>query len=171
MKTTKFLTLFMSMGIALLFNSCSKDGAAGPAGANGTNGINGTNGANGVANISSNIFSITPGSWSNPQTGQYIINFNDDSIKNASKDGIEFFVSTNSTLWLGLPTSNLLANGDQMEYAYQNGQMTLIYLNSSAPSSTIDLKVVVIPPAELLLHPNTNWNDYTQLSNIIQSER
>jgi len=85
MKTTNFLALFSAIAIALSFNSCTKDGATGPAGANGTNGLNGINGTNGVANISSNIYSITPGSWSNPQTGEYIVNIVDDSIKNANK--------------------------------------------------------------------------------------
>src|SRR5580698_2288251 len=119
MKTKSFL--ITAAIIATIFTSCSKGdtGQAGPAGANGTNGTNGTNG---VANISSNIFSITPGSWSNPNTGEYLINITDDSIGNANTDGIEVFVSTNGTEWLGLPTTNLLVNGDQMEFAYQNGE-------------------------------------------------
>lgn len=161
MKTTKLL---LAIGIiAATFSACSKGdtGATGPAGANG---------ANGVANISSNIYSITPGDWSNPQSGEYVVNISDNSIASANTDGIEVFVSTNGNLWLGLPSTNLLVNGDQMEFAYENGQITLAYLNSSAPTSTLNLKVVVIPPAELNLHPNTNWNDYSQVNAIMQSE-
>ena len=161
MKTTKFL--LTTALIAAIFSSCSKGdtGPAGPAG---------TNGTNGVANISSNIFSITPGSWSNPQTGEYLINISDGSITDASTDGVEVFISTDGTTWLGLPTTNLLVNGDQMEFAYQNGQISLLYLNSSTPSSTIDLKVVIIPPAVMISHPHTNWNNYSEVNVIMKSE-
>jgi len=158
MKTTKLL---MAIGIIAAFAGCAKDGATGPTG---------TNGTNGVANISSNVYSITPGDWSNPQTGEYLVSITDASIGDANTDGIEVFISTNGTTWLGLPTNNLLVNGDQMEFAYQNGAIILDYLYSSAPTSTLDLKVVVIPPAEINLHPNTNWNDYSQVNAIMQAE-
>ncbi|HXP52409.1 MAG TPA: hypothetical protein VN922_20820, partial [Bacteroidia bacterium] len=64
----------------------------------------------------------------------------------------------------------LLVSGDQMEFAYQTGSASLIYLNSSAPASTINLKVVVIPPAAMIAHPNTNWNDYNQVKAIIDAQ-
>jgi hypothetical protein len=161
MKTTR---IFMAIAIiAATFSACSKGdtGATGPQGPAGTNG---------VTNISSNIYSITPGSWSNPKTGQYVVNIADNAISNANTDGIEVFISTGGNTWLGLPVTNLLVNGDQMEYVYENGQIVLGYFNSSAPSNTIDLKVVVIPPAQLNLHPNTNWNDYSQVNAIMQAE-
>jgi hypothetical protein len=161
MKTTR---LFMGIAIiAATFSACSKGdtGAAGPQGPAGTNG---------VANISSNIYSITPGSWSNPKTGEYAVKFTDNAISNANTDGIEVFISTDGNTWLGLPITNSLVNGDQMAYIYENGQITLVYLYSSAPANTVDLKVVVIPPAQLNLHPNTNWNDYSQVNTIMQTE-
>lgn len=154
----------MAIGIiAATFSACSK-------GDTGATGPQGPAGANGVANISSNIYSITPGSWSNPQTGEYAVKFADNAISNANTDGIEVFISTDGNTWSGLPTTNLLVNGDQMVYIYENGQITLGYFNSSAPSNTIDLKVVVIPPSQLNLHPNTDWNDYSQVNAIIQAE-
>lgn len=156
----KLNVLFSSMGlIALLFTSCQK-GATGPAGAAG---------ANGVANISSTITSITPGSWSNPATGEYIVKVTNAAIANADNDGIEVFISTSTGLYLGLPATNILTNGDQMEFAYQTGAISLLYLNSTAPTSAINLKVVVIPPAIMKQHPNTNWNDYSQIEEIMKS--
>src|ERR1700744_1747901 len=107
MKTTK---LFMAIAIvAVTFSACSKGdtGAAGP---------QGPAGANGVANISSNVYSVTPGSWSNPNAGEYVVKITDNAVSNANADGIEAFLSTDGNTWLGLPASNLLVSGDQMEY-------------------------------------------------------
>jgi len=173
METKSFL--ITAAIIATIFTSCSKGdtgatGPTGPAGTNGTNGANGTNGTNGVANISSNIYSVTPGDWSSVGTDAYGVNITDASIANANTDGIEVFVSTNGTLWFGLPLNNFLVNGDEMVYEYQNGEIALGYFYSSAPTSTIDLKVVVIPPSIYVQYPNTNWNDYSQVSAIVQTE-
>ncbi|HTB05810.1 MAG TPA: hypothetical protein VK806_02570 [Bacteroidia bacterium] len=162
MKRKTILNTMMAIGIALMLNGCAgKDGAPG---------ATGPAGANGVANITSNVYPITPGSWSNPGTGEYAVNISDASITDATNDGVEVFISTNGTLWLGLPATNLLVNGDQMEFAYQTGQVSLIYLNSSAPSNTVSLKVVTIPPAIMKQHPNTNWKDYSQVQSIINSQ-
>jgi hypothetical protein len=155
MKTIKLLAVVCIS--ATLLSSCQK-GSTGPAGAAG---------ANGVANISSTITSITPGSWSNPGTGEYLVKVNNSALTSADQDGVEVFVSTSTGIYLGLPTTNILANGDQMEFAYQTGAVSLIYLNSSAPASTINMKVVVIPPAIMHQHPNTNWKNYNEVKAIL----
>src|SRR5271166_5290537 len=100
MKTFKLLS---AIGIiAVTLSSCQK-GDTGPAG---------TNGTNGVANISTNIYSITPGSWS-AVSGGYGVNISDASIASANSDGIDVFISQTSGQWIGLPLSNFLTSGDE----------------------------------------------------------
>jgi len=95
----------------------------------------------------------------------------DASIANADQDGIEVFISTTAGVYLGLPSNNMLVSGDQMGFGYQTGSVDLIYLNSSAPSSTIDLKVVVIPPAVMKQHPNTNWNNWSEVNSLMNEQK
>ena len=145
--------------LALTVSSCQK-GDTGPAGSAGTNGTNGTNG---VANITSAIYPVTPGSWSNPSTDVYTVSYTNSAISDANHDGIEVFISTNGSIWFGLPSTNLISSGDNVEFNYSNGQIEFLYIFTSAPTSTLDFKVVVIPPAIMKQHPNTNWSDYNNV--------
>ena len=151
-KTITNIGMVMLMSItAILFNGCKgKDGAPGATGPAGN------------ANVHSGTVSVTPGSWSNPQTGEYTAAFSDPSLTNATVDGVEAFISPDGVTWLAIPQTSLLVNGDNMSYAYQNGAVTFIYLYTSAPTVTVYLKVVVIPPA-LRTNPNVNYKNYESL--------
>jgi len=158
--TMKTVKLLIAMVIIASLSACTgKDGAPG------------ATGPAGVANITSNIYSITPGSWSNPSAGEYVVNISDADITSSNTDGVEVFLGTGNGIWLGLPASSTLSNGDNLEFDYQDGQIGLIYLFSSTPVVTIDIKVVVIPPAAMNIHPNTNWHDYAQVNAIIEAQK
>ncbi|NNM95563.1 MAG: hypothetical protein HKL88_08925 [Bacteroidia bacterium] len=149
-----------AFGIAVTLFACKGDtGPAGPAG------------TNGVANISSNIYTVSPGSWSNPSAGLYNYVASDASITNANTDGIEVFMSGNNTNWFGLPLTNVFANPDELFFMYINGQITFEYDGSSAPATTQYFKVVVIPPAVMKQHPRTNWKNWSEVSAIIQAQK
>jgi len=135
-------TLILIAAIAVLFNSCAKDGAPG---ATGPAGANGTNGTNGNANVTYQTFTITPGSWSGT-SGIFSSLQNDAGIIDATKDLVDVDVSTNQSTFFGCPISSYLAGGDDLSYAFKNGQITFIYLNSTAPTQTLYFKVTVIPP-------------------------
>ncbi|MBS1647830.1 MAG: hypothetical protein JST67_10865 [Bacteroidetes bacterium] len=143
---------------ALIFSSCQK-GATGPQGPAGTNG---------AANISSSIYTITPGTWSAGIMGGYTASFSDASITNPDKDAIQVYVSgVSSGYWLAIPGSNLFSNGDNMTYSYISGQIALDYYGvTSAPSSTIYAKVVVIPPTQRRAHPHVNYNNYNEVKAV-----
>ena len=138
MKTTKFLTILTA--IAVLLISCSKGdtGPAGPAGANGSNGS---------ANVTATTFTITPGSWS-AVSGIYGVNLTVPALTNINTDEVSVSVEQTTGIDLGLPSNNLLANGDQIEFAYETGEVSIEYSYSSAPTTSLVSKVVVIPPAQ-----------------------
>lgn len=158
MNKINLLFAMLLIVIATTLPSCEK-GATGPAGANGT------------VNISSNIYTVTPGSWSYVPPGGYVTSVADPAITNANTDGIEVFISYNSTSWSGLPISTVVNSGDEMSYTYMNGQMIFEYGYTSAPTDTLYFKIVVISPTVMKQHPNTNWNDYDQIQSIIDAQR
>ncbi len=149
--------LLFIAAIALMVG-CAKDGAQGPAGANGSNGLNGSagatgatgaTGANGTANIKTNIYPVTSSGWTTISAGaSYKVVFADANISDADSDAVSVAVgSAANGPWLEIPTINIVNSGDQMVFGYQNNQASVIYLYTSAPSSTLYFKVTVIPPA------------------------
>ena len=146
MKTIKFFVLIAALAGISTLTSCSKGdtGATGPQGPAGTNG---------VANISTSTVSIAPGAWTS-NSGYYTASFTNSSITDATNDGVELdFSLDNGSDWSGLPSANVFTIGDQMGDSYDAGNVTLLY-TGPAPTSYIDIKVTVIPPASILKkHP------------------
>ncbi len=169
MKTTKFLTAVMAIGIAATFFACTKGdtGATGPQGPAATNGING---ANGVANIKDSIYTIYTYNWLTETNGFYVVldNFH---LTSSTTDGVEVFFSEEDVTWQGLPESYAIVPGDNLQYQYDNLWIQLNYYYASKPTITIYCKVVVIPPSVMAQHPNTNWKNYSEVQAIIKSQK
>lgn len=151
------------MALLAALAGCTKTGPQG------LTGPEGPTGASGVANISSSIFSVVPGAW-NTTTDGYGVNITDNDLSDASTDGVEVFFSVDQTTWYGLPESSLIHSGDNMEYAYAAGQVTILYAYSTYPSVTTYYKIVVIPPSIMKQNPNTNWHNYNQVNALIQAQ-
>lgn len=171
MKTIKFLSIIMA--VAVIFGSCSKGdtGATGPAGANGTNG---------VANITSNIWTVTNWGWSSPV---YYVNLSDNNITATVLNSglVTTWASVDAgTTWNAIPTTHVGSVENAFwgcEYQVGTLYVTFEWNTQGAdgdPNSTysanVQIKDVVIPPAMLAAHPNINWQDYRQVNAIMATQ-
>ncbi len=159
MKKYTFLSIVCIL--VMFCSSCEKTGPQGPLG---------PTGANGVTNISSTVFTVPTTFWTYV-AGDYLYTDGDTAISNPTVDGIQMFYSINSVDWFCLPQTGIWAGSDVMEFAYTKSQFTLYYKYDLAPAANILIKVVVIPPAIMKQHPNTNWYDYNQVSALIQAQK
>jgi hypothetical protein len=151
------MAAFMFIAV-LVFNGCKgKDGAPG---------ATGPTGATGNANVHTGTVTVSPGSWSLLQAGEYTTSYTDASLTDANNDGVEAFVSFSSGQWLPLPLTYVFFSGDQLLYGYQNGAVTFIYEYTSAPTSSMNFKVVVIPPG-MRTNPNVNVKNYESLKKAL----
>jgi hypothetical protein len=157
-----------------VLSSCTKDGATGPQGVQGINGATGptgANGSNGTSNISSVIFTITPGQWSTIGAGaEYEYGYPDFAITNADSDLVEVFYQNaiHPNTYRALPCTSVLSLNDQFLYEYADNVVDFFYEYTSAPAVNMVVKVVLIPPAIIKQHPNTNWKDYSQIETILK---
>ncbi|MFI5148814.1 MAG: hypothetical protein ACHQRM_03710 [Bacteroidia bacterium] len=148
-------TIRLTLGVMLLalLASCGKQGPAGPAG---TPGINGTNGA---ANINNGSITVNAGTWNNSSANYWNYGVNDPAIVDMNVDVVMAYVYYGSD-YFALPSASLLAAGDNMNFAYHNGLVSLIYNYSTAPSVNLQFKIVVIPPAIIKNNPGLNLRNY-----------
>jgi hypothetical protein len=169
----KSTTLLLAIGIiAATFSGCSKGdaGAAGPQGPAGANGINGTNGTNGSSNVSITSISVSPGDWNANGSSNWYYN---TTVSVPTTDVCNVYVSADGSSFLPLPATSSFYENDELSYRYQTGyNIQLNYYNpgGEAIAKTLYYKIADIPPAEMALHPNTNWNDYSQVNAIMQAE-
>jgi hypothetical protein len=149
----KIIILGMFALTVLMFGACTKakDGAPG------TNGTNGVNGANGVANISTRLYTVTPGSWSSSGSGVWTYSATDLDITDFNVDAVMVYYYGGSS-YFAIPATSLLIGGDNLVFSFSTNQINLIYLNSTAPTITTQYKVVVIPPA--MKKPNIDYKNY-----------
>jgi hypothetical protein len=159
----RLLLSSVMLWIAIALFSCKGDlGAAGPAG---------PAGANGAANISNSTTTISPGSWNNPNSGFYDVGESVSAITDYNNDDVQCYMQTSSDGgWFALPQTSFLTNGDDMTFDVVSGGVNILYLNSSAPTITLALRVVVIPPATaaVMKSHNVNLSDYNQVDAYIK---
>jgi hypothetical protein len=148
MKTLK-ISLFAIMLGALA--SCTKTGPTGPAG------------ADGAANIYMATYIIDPGDWNsyNSNTWDCAV-----GISIPTTDVVNVYVSFNNTTFTPLPSNSFFYPDDFLTFVYgSNSNLTLWeYFSSVQPGTTIYAKVADIPPAIYVKHPNTNWNNYSEVA-------
>jgi len=156
MKTTKSILVLLSA--TLLFTACKKQEPTPPAG---------------VVGLSSNIYTVTPAAWGlSGLNGQEAAFITDTWLNDPINDGVEVFVSGYPDgKWMGMPASNLVQTGDYVEYLYSNQQIEIVYDGTPSPGINLYIKVVVIPPAIMKQHPNTNWKDYDQVEALIEAQK
>ena len=190
MKRAKQIGLMVLMGIStVMINGCTKDGATGPAGANGISGTNGTQGTAGTNGT--NGTQGTAGTNGTNGTNGSI-----GATGNANVQVINFTVSTwtlNGQTWSYTYPSTINGNGAVMVYINNSGvywalpfttqdielsfqastsQLAIFVLSASGTTAisnpgTMAFKAVTIPPAMKVLHPNTNWQNYSEVKSIL----
>ena len=97
--------------------------------------------------ISTTLCTIKPTEWvqhSNWWGANLIV----PSIKDSINDVVIMSAAKVNTIyanqWFGLPLSNIIITGDQLDYVYGKGQVTIGYNYYSAPTSNIIIKIQVI---------------------------
>ena len=172
MKKTFFKSAVVVL-IAILTISCSKDGATGPAGANGVAGING---ANGNANVvGSNTFTFSTSNWTSQAGGVYWtsgITGATPITQNIVDKGIvsvfRMYTESGQTVWSPLPDTNTNKN---LSFEYGVGAIYLIMQSTNgvviSNPGAMTLRYVVITPSNKMANPNTDWNDYDQVKEVL----
>lgn len=155
MKTIKIFAI-ITIGSYILTGCKGDTGAQGP---------QGNPGSNGVANISTDIYTISPGTWTNVNATyayQYPIYVQDI---NNSGDVIEVYWSSISANgpWLGLPDPSEQFN---YEWTTSNNNPNFWVLWQQNPSLTIYVEIAIVPPAIQVKHPHTNWKDANAVAAI-----
>lgn len=161
------------LSIAMFVFGCSKDGETGPAGPAGANGINGTNGINGNANvIGSTIFSTTASNWTTDTGGivwtATLTGANEITQNIVDRGIVSVFILTGSQ-WSPLPFTFFNRN---MSYSFGVGTIEFVAYGTDyavIPNpSNVTMRFVVISPSNRLSHPNTDWNNYEEVKQVLK---
>ncbi len=159
----------------LLLTSCGKDGATGP------QGPAGTNGTNGVANISVQDFTISTWSLSTTATTYFytqqpVTNLNADVNSNGAVE--VFFSISGGNNWTALPMTQYVSGTGGADYYFNyttsalgfievdwtsSSSLTAGYDPNSIFGTTVQLKVVVIPPSMRKANPDVNFHNYNEI--------
>jgi hypothetical protein len=164
MKKILHLNLITLFVIALVMtNGCKKEGPPGPAG---------------NANVTATTFSASSWSWSSPY---YYANFNvpDLTSSNINTAAVMVYFSTTGGTWIAVPYTQYTSAYDyHMGFNTSAGtvQVTWVYdsslSNGSDPnafySTTVQYKIVVIPPSARQANPNVNLKDYNAVKAAFQ---
>ena len=171
-----FLKTAVVLLTAIMTISCSKDGAMGPAGANGAAGAagaNGTNGTNGNANVIGSVtVSVLPSNWTNGggTSTSWSTILTSQAITQAivDKGMVSVFCQVGSE-WQALPSSNP-QNHYFFNYAFYIGAVEVNLTSQSGytvtPGTNV-FRIVVISASNKMANPNTNWNDYDQVKEVL----
>jgi hypothetical protein len=169
MKTNTIKTIVTGIVAGmLLFTSCGKDGPVGP---------QGPAGKNGAANITVQDFTVT--TWSSIPNFDYYADLTIPALTQAVQDNgtVQVFMSWNSgtPIWTALPYTFNNTPVYIMNYNTQTGFVVLqwVYNNSGGPLAndpntefgvtSLQFKVVIIPPAARLAHPNVNFHNFNEI--------
>jgi hypothetical protein len=159
--------LFMILFAGLLFSSCTKQGPAG------------TNGKTGNANVQTALFSTpTTASWSQ-KFGQnvWVVQFSVPQFTAAvvNSGAVMVYIgscSANTPAWTAIPCD---INGTDYSYTVGFGNLEIDAFMSTGqlpPNPALDhnhtcIKVVSIPPAIILSHPDLNFKDYAAVEKAL----
>jgi hypothetical protein len=146
---------------AFLFVGCT--GPAGPEGPQGNNG---------VSDISVTTFSIntTLSAW-NGSSPNFYLNLTAAQITSDATDLVMVYFVSNTGDYEPLPCSPGIVANDALSYTFNTGVLNLYYYDpSGTPSGTWVFNMIVVPPSVQKKHPNTNWNNYTEVKAIMDMQ-
>lgn len=100
-----------------------------------------------LVDTSTTQFTIKPSEWVQ-HSNWWGVNLIVPSIKDSINDIVIMSAAKVTTIyanqWFGLPLSNIIISGDQLDYVYGKGQATIGYNYYSAPTTNITIKIQVI---------------------------
>lgn len=162
-KVVQIKLILVILILPFIINSCKK----------GDTGPTGPEGQSGNSNIVSTTYSVSSWSWSSPY---YYQNLSVPALTptNVNSAAVMVYFNTSGTTWLALPYTQYNSPYDYfMGFSTSEGnvQVTWFYDSSlssgSSPStyygSTIQFKVVVIPPAARIRNPNVDLRNYEEV--------
>jgi hypothetical protein len=165
MRKAIYLSQILILGITILTIGSCKKGDTGP---------QGPAGAAGNANVVSTTYNISSWPYNSPY---YYCNLNVPAITstNVNTSAIMVYFSTVNGVWNALPYTQYHSPYDYyMGFSVSTGsvQVTWVYdtsLNSGSDpnayySTTVQIKVVVIPPA--MIRPGIHYRSYDELKRI-----
>jgi hypothetical protein len=157
MKIIKINIIAFCSIIILLSNSCKKEATPGPAG------------KDGVANISSTLFLATSWAWSSPY---HYVNFNvpDLTSSNINSSAVMVYFNVGGS-WIAAPYAQYNSPYNYfMGFNTSVGKVQVTWFYDTSLSSgdnpntfygtTVNFKVVIIPPAVFRQHPNVDLKNY-----------
>jgi hypothetical protein len=166
MKTLK--TTILILGIAMLFNSCAKDGAAGSTGPAGAAGANGSSG------LKITSYTVTVADWTLQSGTNDVWNYN-TTVTVPATDMVNVYYSYDNVTFRQLNYSGVFVNGDLTLYTFTaTTPLQITYYNQPtkvAATATLYYNVAVVPPAVITQHPTTNWSDYNQVKSILEEQK
>ena len=149
--------------MATLFMGCTKQGATGPAGANGN------------ANVISSVYDVQPSSWSSDGSGGWYCSLT--PVENPTLGAVEIYASTDGTDWAALPAIGYTVGAPDINYACNTTTLQVSYdaqtgtASIAKPVNLVYIKVILIPPAVMKQHPNTNWKDINEVNSIMALQK
>ena len=159
MKNLTKSVLAFACASALILTSCSKpkDGATGPQGPAGN------------ANVTNDVITVTPGSWS-AITGGFSYTASIASITDYNKDLVNVYLGVTNG-YAAMPLNGYLITGDQLTYLFGNSKVVILYVTTgAAPTSTVSFKISVAPQAMKAHNPNGNNFNNMKAASVLPTQ-
>ena len=143
----------LMISAALLFGACTKQGGTGPQGPQGN------------ANVKMATYT---GMFSLVSTGVYQAPISIPSIANDATCIVMVYLLPNASQAIALPVTSAYETGDQLYFTYGTGEVDIDYQEGSTaytPTSMV-FNIAVIPTSVINAHPNTNWKNLSEVSQL-----
>jgi hypothetical protein len=158
MKTKLFLAV---AALAVIFNSCTKEGPAGPQGPAGTNGN---------ANVNVTIYTIYSNSWISDGNGGWYVNLTPSF--DPTQGAVSILFSPDDVNWYGLPYVGHTVGDVDVNYIVTSYNIEILYqpqtgyTSIAEPTVNTYAQVSLVPPAIMVKYPNTNWTNATEVAQL-----
>ncbi len=145
----------------LIINGCKK-------------GKDGEPGKDGSSTVISKTFSISSGSWVSTSSRWYVsLTVPELTTSNINSAAVQVFFGSGNNNWVAMPFTEVATSNYFMGFETDPNYIKVTWENNvglgSNPNSfysltTVQFKVVVIPPSARMANPNVDLNNYSELS-------
>jgi hypothetical protein len=159
MKHLKLISrLILSVLLILVFNGCNK-------------GKDGAPGKDGSSNVTARTFSVT--SWSSNSSRYFAqLTVPELTSSNINSASVQVYYGTVANNWLAMPSTvvastnyfwSFLTTVNLIEVRWDYNGIGIGDDPNTYYGTTMNIKVVVVPPAQLKANPNVDWKDYQEV--------
>ncbi len=156
--TISFTTILIIS--SLILNSCQKT-------------ENGTPGKDGNSNVISKLYTINSSNWLNNGTRWYtFLTVSDLTTSNINSAAVQLFFGTTNNNWVAVPYTEIATSNYFMGFITSPNYIQVTWENNISLGNnpnifysitTVNFKVVIIPPTARLSHPNLDLNNYNEI--------